>query len=368
MGGPGEGARPIVSEGPAWLRGVTFGAAVLLWYYQPIVPRTAGVENSVSVFWSHLTIDGKWGAFGLHVEPRFRDTPLRTVTTNVNGVSAISYEQDARAYLQEAYAFADIGLIGAQLKLGKEYSHLGFFWDNSFYGDVQVYDGLKLDPDYGASLEGEVGTAEELFGLGWWAQYFVVDGTTNVSLVGRDTISIPGARRRNQTVFRIEPRLNVGPAHLTVGVSGEYLQADLPTIGPQNVWRGAVDASFAVGGLKILGELQHQDGRHVTDFPFPSSAAGPGSSKNIDYAQIGGEYTYGPVTARYYVSLGSYRNAPVPGGGTATVKEWLHVPAIGFAVSPNVSLLGELVFWQHDTPTTSTLYDRSFNLTLYAHL
>ena len=81
-----------------------------------------------------------------------------------------------------------------------------------------------------------------------------------------------------------------------------------------------------------------------------------------------GEYTIGAVTARYYVSLGSYNNVPQPGGGTATAKQWLHVPALGFAVSPNISLLGELVFWQHDTPVSSTLYDRSFNLTLYVHL
>jgi hypothetical protein len=68
------------------------------------------------------------------------------------------------------------------------------------------------------------------------------------------------------------------------------------------------------------------------------------------------------------LSLGRYNNAPLPTGGTATVKQWLHVPALSLAVSPNISLLGELVFWQHDTPTSSTLYDRSFNLTVYAHL
>ena len=368
MGGPAEIAKPAVPAMPEWLRGVTFGAGVLLWYYQPIVPRSPGVENKVSVFWSHLLVDGKWGIFGLHLEPRFRDGPLRTIATPVNGVSLTTYTQDDRAWLQEAYASADLDPIKAQLKVGKEYSHFGYFWDNSFYGNIQVYDGLKLDPDYGASIEGNVGNAEDTFSLGWWGQYFVIDGGTNVSLPGRDTISVPGANRRNQTIVRLEPRLNLGATNIAVGVSGEYLQADIPSIGPQNVWRGALDATVSVGPFKVLGEVQHQDGRTVTDFPFPSTAAGPGSSKSIDYAQIGGEYTLGPVTARYYVSLGSYNNAPQPTGGTATVKQWLHVPAIGFAVSPNISLLGELVFWQHDTPTSSTLYDRSFNLTLYAHL
>jgi hypothetical protein len=368
MGGAAAGAKPAVGEQPEWLRGVTLGAGVLVWYYQPIVPRAAGVENNVSVFWAHLLVDGHWGAFGLHLEPRFRDTPLRTISTSLNGTTVVTYTQDDRAWLQEAYAVADVDAIKAHLKVGKEYSHFGYFWDGSFYGNVQVYDGLKLDPDYGVSLEGDVGKADDSFSLGWWAQYFVVDGSTNVSLPGRDTISVPGARRRNQTVARVEPRVLVGPANIAVGVSGEYFQADLPTIGPQDVFRGAVDATVTVGSFKVLGEVQHQSGRHVTDFPFASTATGPGSSDNVDYAQVGGEYTLGPVTARYYVSLGSYNNAPVPTGGTATVREWMHVPAVGFAVSPNVSLLGELVFWQHDTPGNSVLVDRSFNLTLYAHL
>jgi hypothetical protein len=353
---------------PEWLNGITLGGGVLLWYYQPIVPRAPSVENNVSVFWARLLLDGKRGIFGFHLEPRFRDSPLRTTSTTVNGASVLTYTQDDHAWLQEAYASVDLDALGAQLKVGKEYSHLGYFWDNSFYGNVQVYDGLKLDPDYGASLEGALGKSDDLLGLGYWAQYFVVDGGTNVSLPGRDTISVPGARRRNQTVLRLEPRLSVGAATVALGVSGEYLQADFPTIGPQNVWRGALDATFTLAGAKVLGELQHQDGRSVTDFPLPSTPAGPGSSANVDYAQIGGEYTYGAVTARYYVSLGSYNNIPLATGGTVTHKEWMHVPALGVVVSQNVSVLGELVFWQHDTPTSSVLVDRSFNLTVHAHL
>jgi hypothetical protein len=351
MGGPVAGATPFALELPSWMHGVTLGAGALLWYYQPIALHAAGVENDVSVYWANLVLDGKWGAFGVHVEPRFRDTPLRPFF-------------GGPVWLQEAYGSVDFG--PARLRIGKTYSHLGYFWDNSFYGNIQVYDGLKLDPDYGASLEGDVGKPDDTFSLGWWAQYFVVDGSTNVSLPGRDTISIPGARRRNQTIVRLEPRLDVGPAKIVVGVSGEYLQADLPSIGPQNVWRGALDAKVTVAGLSVLGEVQHQDGRSVTDFPNPTtpatatSPAVPGSSSKVDYAQIGAEYTLGPVTARYNVSLGSYTDVHV--------KEWLHVPGVAFAVSPNLSLLAELVFWQQDRPGSSVLVDRSFNLTLYAHL
>jgi len=359
-------AKPLL---PDWMNGVTLGAGVLLWYYQPLW-QPSSVQNNVSVFWARLLVDGKWGIFSLHLEPRFRDTPLRSQSTTVNGANVLTYVQDNQAWLQEAYAQVDFDEIQAHLKLGKEYSHLGFFWDNSFYGNIQVYDGLKLDPDYGASLEGDIGKSEHSLSLGWWAQYFFVDGQTNVSLPTRDTISVPGGRRRNQVIGRLEPRVNLGGAIVTVGISGEYLQAVLPPLGTQNVWRGALDASITVGGLKILGEVQHQDGRNVTSFPLPfDTATGtPGSSADVDHAQVGGEYTLGPVTARYYVSMGSYNDVPLPGGGTVTHKEWLHVPSLGVAVNPHIYLLGELVFWEHDTPTTSTLVDRSFNLTLNAHL
>jgi len=46
----------------------------------------------------------------------------------------------------------------------------------------------------------------------------------------------------------------------------------------------------------------------------------------------------------------------------------MHVPAISVAVSPNLSLLGELVFWSNDSPQGSSLVDRSFNLTLNGHI
>jgi hypothetical protein len=366
-------AKPLL---PTWINGVTLGAGVLLWYYQPLWPRTPAVQNNVSVFWARLLIDGKWGIFSLHLEPRFRDHPLRTESATVTtadgtGASVLTYTQNNQAWLQEAYAQVDIDAIEAHLKLGKEYSHLGYFWDGSFYGNVQVYDGLKLDPDFGASLEGDVGKSEDVLSLGWWAQYFVVDGGTNVSLPNRDTISIPGGHRRNQTIARVEPRVAMGPAKVALGISGEYLQADIPLpLGSQDVWRGAVDVTATLEGLKVLGEVQHQDGRSVASFPVPYDVATgtPGSSSNVDYAQIGAEYTLGSVTARYQLSLGSYNNVPLPGGGSVTHKEWMHVPAVGVAVSPNLYVLGELVFWQHDTPGSSVMVDRSFNVTLNAHL
>jgi hypothetical protein len=350
---PPEAAKPALPtapELPKWLNGVTLGGGALLWYYQPIkVPST---ENNVSLYFANLLIDGKWGAFGLHMEPRFRDTKLRPF-------------YDGPAWVQEAYGSVDLG--PAELRVGKTYSHLGIFWYTSFYGNVQVYDGLKLDPDYGASLQGTVGKSDDAVSLKWWAQYFVVDGGTNVSLPNRDTISYAGARRRNQAIARVEPQFRAGLATITLGGSGEYLQADLPSIGPQNVWRVAADATLAVAGLTLRGEVLEQDGRTVTDFPYagtPATATTPAvagrSSAKTDYLLAGLEYNIGPVTALYTLSAGAYRDV--------SVTQWMHVPAISVAVSPNLSLLGELVFWQNDSPQGSSLVDRSFNLTLNGHI
>jgi hypothetical protein len=350
QGTPPEAATPAIPDWMKWMKGVRVGGGVLLWYYQPI--HVPGAENDVSVFWARLLIDGKWGAFGLHLEPRFRDTKLRSFF-------------DGPVWLQEAYGSADLG--PAELRIGKTYSRLGLFWYTSFYGNVQVYDGLKLDPDYGATLQGDVGKASDPVSLGWWLQYFVVDGSTNVSLPNRDTISYPGARRRNQVIGRLEPRFALGPATLALGASAEYLQADLPSIGPQDVWRAAGDATFTEGALTLRGEYLHQRGRTVTDFPFAGTAAtattaavAGRSSANNDYYLAGAEYTVGSVTAIYTLSVGSYNDV--------SAQEWMHVPAVSVAVSPNISFLGELVFWSRSTPQGGSLVDRSFNLTLNAHL
>jgi hypothetical protein len=349
---PAQGAPPesAVPDWMKWMKGVTLGAGVLLWYYQPI--RVPAAENNLSVFWARLLVDGKWGIFGLHLEPRFRDTKLRPFF-------------DGPVWLQEAYASADLG--PAQLRIGKTYSQLGLFWYTSFYGNVQVYDGLKLDPDYGATLQGDVGKPADPVSLGWWAQYFLVDGSTNVSLQNRDTISYAGARRRNQGIARVEPRFALGPATLALGGSAEYLQADLPAIGPQDVWRVAGDATLSLSGFTLRGEYLHQRGRTVTDFPYagtPKAATTPAvagrSSATNDYVLAGAEITIGQVTALYTLSLGSYNDV--------AVQEWMHVPALSVAVAPNISLLGELVFWSRSTPQGDSIVDRSFNLTLNGHL
>jgi hypothetical protein len=337
---PEPAAKP--REVPAWLDYFSIGGGLILYYYQP---TSGDGDNNVSVFFANLLLDGKWENFGLHVEPRFRDSKLRSYF-------------DGPAWLQEAYGSASVGPV--TIKLGKSYKRLGLFWDNSFYGNVQVYDGLKLDPNYGISAEGELGAD---LGVDFSAQFFVVDGGSNVSLANRDTLYIPGARRRNAVVGRIAPRYRFaekGSAH--VGVSAEHFTADLPT-GEEGVTRFAGEAKLTLDTFGAWAEVLVQDGRHVTDFPYPGSTATPPvpgrASGDNRYLLAGAEYGFGPITLRYNISYADYHDVDV--------TELMHVPAVGFAANDHLSLLAEYVHWTRDTNEGELDVDKSLNVTLNGH-
>ncbi|MEI9952330.1 MAG: hypothetical protein WDO74_25930 [Pseudomonadota bacterium] len=186
-----------------WTRHVRLGGGIALYYYQP----TNGWQNQFLIY-TNLRFDARWQPFGLHLEPRLSNEKMRPY-------------YDGLAWIQEAYLFVEASPV--VFKVGKIYKQLGLFWDGTFYGNIQVYEGLKLDPNAGVSLEGKLG---EQAGLAFWAQFFVVDGHTNASLLGRDTISIPGARRRNTLLARVQPFLQLSKsARLEVGLSGEHFQA-----------------------------------------------------------------------------------------------------------------------------------------------
>jgi len=342
VGTPEPAAATQHREVPAWLDYFSIGGGLILYYYQP---TSGDGDNNISVFFANLLLDGKWENFGLHVEPRLRDSKLRSYF-------------DGPAWLQEAYGSANVGPV--TVKLGKSYKRLGLFWDNSFYGNVQVYDGLKLDPNYGISVEGQLGDA---LGVDFSAQFFPVDGGSNVSLANRDTLYIPGARRRNAVVGRVAPSYRfseAGSAH--VGVSAEHFTADLPA-GEEGVTRVAGEAKLTLGTFGAWAEVLVQDGRHVTDFPYAGSAATPPvpgrSSGDNRYVLAGAEYGIGPVTLRYNISYGDYHDVDV--------TELMHVPAVGFAANSHLSLLAEYVHWTRDTNEGDVDVDKSLNVTLNGH-
>jgi hypothetical protein len=338
---PEAAARPQ-HEVPAWLDYFSIGGGLILYYYQP---TSGDGDNNISVFFANLLLDGKWESFGVHVEPRFRDSRLRSYF-------------DGPVWLQEAYASGSIGPIS--IKLGKSYKRLGLFWDNSFYGNVQVYDGLKLDPNYGISAEGQLG---DQLAVDFSAQFFVVDGGSNVSLTNRDTLYIVGARRRNALVGRVAPSYRFAESgNVHVGVSGEHFTADLPT-GEEGVTRLAGEAKMTLSTFGVWAEVLMQNGRHVTDFPYPATPATPPVPGRVSgdnrYVLAGAEYGLGPLTLRYNLSYADYHDVDV--------TELMHVPAIGVAANAHVSLLAEYVHWTRDTNEGGVDVDKSLNLTVNGH-
>lgn len=327
------------------------GAGAILWYYQPFLD---GYKPNLQLSYVALRLKATYDRFGIYLHPRFRDTKLSPFF-------------EGTAWIEEGYAWADLVRAPTPLKLkaGKIYNQLGLFWDNSFYGNIQMFDGLKLAPEYGFSLEGSSGSPDKnTAGVAYTAQFFPVDGRTNFSAPNRDVVSIPKARRRYQSILRTEPFVHLSKdAVLKGGLSAEYLQADLP-IGTKDVFRGAVDLTLNVGKWALWGEGLYQHGQTVTDFPYAGTpatetspaVAGRASAHNY-YVLAGTEFTYGRVTARYNFSYGRYADQ--------SVSEWIHEPAIAVALVEKLSILTEFVLWQRAAPEGNSLIDRSLAISLW---
>jgi len=324
------------AEAPESKLKVDLGGGITVLYDQPIEEG----KNKVEVFEARLRLDAEFDRFGIHVVPVFRDDRERGF--HVGPI-----------WVQEGYVFADLNPV--TVKVGKVYAQFGRFWDNSFVGNAHEYDGLKLDPNNGISVEGSIAPTAPV-GLQFFAQYFVVDGVANYSLPGRDTVSIPGARRRNQLVGRAEPFVEIGDiTTLKLGLSGAFFQADIPALPEkQKVGRLAVDATVMVERFLAFGEYSKQFGRHVTDFPFPGMAATattdavPGRSANrIDYVLFGGEYTYDRFTLRFTFNQGNYK--------TVSYKESRYIPA--FAVSLHEHLFALFEWAVLNTTTGGTSHE-----------
>lgn len=316
---------------------LSVGGGMILYWYQPLKDRFG--DTDFHVFEAKIRIDAEFGRYGVHILPIVRDTKERGFFPSV-------------AWIQETYAFAKFEPV--TIKVGKVFAQFGRFWDNSFYGNAQEYDGLKLDPNHGVSIEGDVRPNEPM-GLKFFAQYFIVDGVTNYSLPERDTIGITGGgRRRHYLVGRVEPFVKVGDlTTLKLGLSGGYFQADIPGFSKQPVGRIAVDATVMVENFTAWAEYTHQFGNQLETSPF----GGTEPYQKADWAMVGGEYTYGRLTVRYNFNMGSY--SPID------YKETYHVPGIAVALDEHLFVLLEYALKHGHSAGESTAMDSSLNLTIH---
>jgi len=340
---PPNGQKPPSPTAPAkaWLPELELHGGVAAYLYQP----TNGWDPLFFIY-SNLKLTATWDYFGIYFEPRLSSEKMRTY-------------YDSLAWIQQAYLFAKYEPF--VLKVGKVYKQVGLFWDNTFYGNIQVYEGLKFDPNVGLSLEGTFGKTS---GLATYVQYFLLDGHLNASLQDRDTVSIPGARRRNIFAARVQPFFELNEvSRLELGASGEAFTADLPDEA-HDVARIAADVKLTWKGLGLWGEVLQQFGKNVTDFPYhgdPSTTPpteGRSSGANT-YLLAGAEWKIGPVVPRYNISIARY--------GDVGVREVLHLPGASIVFHEHGSIYVEYAIWDRAAPEGGSVIDRSFNLTVMGY-
>ncbi|HEX6885889.1 MAG TPA: hypothetical protein VF530_21120 [Planctomycetota bacterium] len=325
------------------------GGGFLLWYYSPFLD---GAEDNTEIYYANLVFDARYEDFGIHFEPRFRDSKLRPFF-------------QSNVWIQELYmSWNPEEDSNGVLKVGKVYSQFGRFWDGVFYGNIPYFDGLKLDPDLGLSWENKLEVREGLT-VEYSAQFFDRDGATNGSLQGRDTLSVGNDQssatddtqrsfERNVLVGRIAPTLALGDAtSITVGVSGMHGEADFAAPASDSKFtRANGELSVTTGPFTVFGDYTHQNGNHVIDFPLPGS-----DSDDIDYLMSGASWTRGDWTLRYNYSFGDYDED--------ALKEELHMPGLVWQFDEHLSLWFEYVYWTRDDAGDPELLDRSMNVVLY---
>lgn len=373
---------------PQAIATIKLGANMILLYGNNFRPTYDPLGNKkkhlVDVWSAGIVLDGKVDRFGLHMEFRARDRSLGWSPVNT--------------WFAELYAYADIipytnprGMM--MLKVGKSLMQFGRIWDNSFYGNIQLRDGLKLDSNWGLLLEWLV-RASALFGVRGAVQYFVIDGQANTSYPNRDTPAIVsatwpgqpspgpiGARKRDRFVVKLEPYFKKQDAMwVRVGASLDTFTADFPDTqsaarlaarsrikdidNKARILRYGADIAMQLAWFGAWGEWIHQDGAHTNAWPILPRADNPATAGNearagsasddVTYFMAGGNVTYSRVTLQYNFSQGIYRNIlaldTYPGRPPSeqprlTYSEWIHNPSLQIKVSEQIRLIFETPLW-----------------------
>ena len=378
----------------------TLGAGVYLFYYQPVDNSTfapTDKNGSFQVYAFYLKLDKevltRHGAFGGHAELRMRDGGHVGANSSNNYLRGFF---SSNIWFQEIYAYYRPWSF-ATLKAGKVYRKTGIFWDDSFFGNLQYFDGHKLNPDWGLSVEGDKELLGGKLGLEYSLQYFYNSDGINGSLdYGRTVGAPPDANAGNARIYSPSPEgqtdsagnrigelkhvidarlaLTVKPTRrvqLTVGASG--LNARVLRSFKSGLLMTAVndEAQFshaigevtlklqlsATANLRLIGEYTHQWGPGLRD---------------ADYLLTGARFTWKDLAVYCHLSYVRYDLGPA-------VQEYEVLPGVSYAIGGGLAALVEYNEWQRKDPrgvafplqavspgTTADWYaiDRSLNVVL----
>ncbi len=376
------------------------GAGVYLFYYQPLDNTTFSPTDKNGYFQLYafyLKIDSElatsYGAFGGHAELRMRDGG------HIGAGSSNQYLRgffSSNIWFQELYAYYRPWSF-LTVKAGKVYRKVGIFWDDSFFGNLQYFDGNKLAPDWGLSIEGERDFVRGTLGLEYSLQYFYNGSGTNGSLDYGRTLGTPEAAADVQAVRDYSPTaegavdgkgtrmselkhaidarvaLTLKPTRrfwVTVGLSG--FNGRVARVWTQGLTMTAMsdespfsqvapEATVGVRAgpvvVRVIGEYLHQ--------------FGPGM-READYLLAGAKLTWKRLNVYINDSYVRYALAPA-------IQEFIIQPGISYAIGGGLAALVEYDDWQRKDPrgvafplqaasmgTTTGFYaiDRSLNVVL----
>ena len=328
---PADTGRASTDTGPADLPAGLSGG-IYLFHYAPLAMEEARARTEVYALF--VDLDRAWNGFGLHIQARARDTRLRPYYPGT-------------VWFQEAYGYYDSP--AGRLMAGKLYERIGRFWDGSFFGNVQYFDGLKLDPDFGLALEGERGLGPR-WSAEYSAQYFTASDGINGALDGRDVESAADRRERDTWVARIAPRLHLGSdLSVAVGVSYQNGRIERPAGSDR---RRAVALDAELRGGPGIGYAEYTVVRGA-NAPAPPQLAGAVADE-VRYWLAGARTHVGPLELRYNYSRADYR-------GTGHVDA-IHQPGVTLRITAGLAALLELDYWE----SGGDVFDRSLNAVLLA--
>lgn len=360
------------------------GGGVYLFHYAPL--DLEGVDDRTEIYAAFVEVDHETGPWSFHAEGRWRDTKLREFYPSTT-------------WIQEAWAALRLPLVGSgaggrggrrgrpaseaspaslTLRAGKIYTRLGRFWDGSFFGNLHYFDGLKLDPDFGAEavLEVPAGRATvEARG-----QWLLNDDRINGALPGRDLEGIDGGSEAGSPVAGLHVSVPLlGPGRggaargreaadriaLRAGVSG-MLERGTVGAGTGPGAGGAVrdvelEHLSADVGITAWGHEAYVEYTERTPDGVPASTAAGTAGSAADYWLAGVQLHLPPLHLRYNYSRGEY--------GTAGFTERIHQPGVTVDLTRWLHAIVEYDDWVRASPGDEDLrLDRSLSLVLLGEL
>ena len=378
----------------------TFGAGVYLFYYQPLDNSTFSPTDKngyFQVYAFYLKIDSetrtRYGSIGGHAELRMRDGG------HIGAGSSNQYLRgffSSNVWFQELYAFYR-PTSWLNVKAGKVYRKVGIFWDDSFFGNIQYFDGNKLAPDWGLSFEGNHDTASGKLGLDYSLQYFYNGSGTNGSLDFGRTLGTPetaanvqavrdysptaegavdsSGARMSQLKHVIDARLALvlrplKSVALTVGISGLNGRVFRSWKNGLTMTPASDESQFSQVAPELTLQLKlHSVGLRVIGEYLKQF--GPGM-READYLLAGVKLTW--KTLAVYLNDSYVRYALSP-----AIEEYILQPGISWTIGGGLAALVEYDEWQRRDPrgvanplqvanntVTTNFYaiDRSLNVVL----